>query len=166
MLAKLTSKNQLTLPKSVTDQLGSVQYFDVQLQAGQVLLTPVRIQRGDAVRAKLAELSLDDQSIAAALAWGRSAAADGPNAASRSVAKPVGKSVGRSVARSVAESAPKRIAEQRSQGTAKRTAPAAAAKPSAERKSTTAARKAMNVGAEADKAPGGARRKSTGRNAA
>lgn len=162
MLAKLTSKNQLTLPKSVTDQLGSVQYFDVQLQAGQVLLTPVRIQRGDAVRAKLAELSLDDQSIAAALAWGRSAAADGPNAASRSVAKPVGKSVGRSVA----ESAPKRIAEQRSQGTAKRTAPAAAAKPSAERKSTTAARKAMNVGAEADKAPGGARRKSTGRSAA
>ena len=56
MLAKLTSKNQLTLPKSVTDQLGPVQYFEVQLQAGQVLLTPVRIQRGDAVRAKLPEL--------------------------------------------------------------------------------------------------------------
>lgn len=69
MLAKLTSKNQLTLPKSVTDQLGAVQYFEVSLQAGQVLLTPVRIQRGDAVRAKLAELSIDDQAIDQALAW-------------------------------------------------------------------------------------------------
>lgn len=67
MLAKLTSKNQLTLPKSVTDRLGPVQYFEVQLQAGQVLLTPVRIQRGDAVRAKLAELDLGEDVIARAL---------------------------------------------------------------------------------------------------
>ncbi len=69
MLAKLTSKNQLTLPKSVTDSLGPVQYFEVQVQAGQVVLTPVRIQRGDAVRAKLAELDLGDEVFAQALAW-------------------------------------------------------------------------------------------------
>ncbi|MET0209407.1 MAG: AbrB/MazE/SpoVT family DNA-binding domain-containing protein [Burkholderiaceae bacterium] len=69
MLAKLTSKNQLTLPKSVTDRLGPVQYFEVQLQAGQVLLTPVRIQRGDAVRAKLAELDLGDAVMEAALSF-------------------------------------------------------------------------------------------------
>ena len=71
MLAKLTAKNQLTLPKSVTDRLGPVQYFEVQLQAGQVLLTPVRIQRGDAVRAKLAELDLGDDLADRALAWAR-----------------------------------------------------------------------------------------------
>lgn len=71
MLAKLTSKNQLTLPKSVTDRLGPVQYFEVQLQAGQVVLTPVRIQRSDAVRAKLAALALDDSAIEQALAWGQ-----------------------------------------------------------------------------------------------
>ncbi len=77
MLAKLTSKNQLTLPKSVTDSLGPVQYFEVQVQSGQVVLTPVRIQRGDAVRAKLAELDLGDDVLAQALSW----AVDGPSPA-------------------------------------------------------------------------------------
>lgn len=67
VLAKITSKNQLTLPKSVTQALGPVQYFEVQAKGGQIILTPVRIQRGDAVRAKLAELSLDEADIAAAL---------------------------------------------------------------------------------------------------
>ncbi|MFP5382362.1 MAG: AbrB/MazE/SpoVT family DNA-binding domain-containing protein, partial [Gammaproteobacteria bacterium] len=61
MLAKMTSKNQLTLPKSVTNALGEVEYFDVQTRDGQVILTPVRIQRADAVRAKLAALELTEQ---------------------------------------------------------------------------------------------------------
>ena len=71
MLAKLTSKNQLTLPKSVTDKLGPVQYFEVLLQAGQVVLTPVRIQRGDAVRAKLAALGLGEADVRDAVDWAR-----------------------------------------------------------------------------------------------
>lgn len=71
MLAKMTAKNQLTLPKSVTNALGAVEYFDVQTRDGQVILTPVRIQRADAVRAKLAELELNDQDIADAVAWAR-----------------------------------------------------------------------------------------------
>lgn len=71
MLAKLTSKNQLTLPKSVTAALGPVQYFEVQSRAGQIILTPVRIQRGDALRAKLAELKIDASTIQAAVAWGQ-----------------------------------------------------------------------------------------------
>ena len=29
MLAKITSKNQLTLPKSITQSIGPVEYFDV-----------------------------------------------------------------------------------------------------------------------------------------
>ena len=69
MLAKLTSKNQLTLPKSVTEPLGPVQYFEVHTQAGQIILTPVRIQRGDALRAKLAELEIDAKTIESALDW-------------------------------------------------------------------------------------------------
>ncbi len=97
MLAKLTSKNQLTLPKSVTDQLGPVQYFEVQLQAGQVLLTPVRIQRGDAVRAKLAELELGEDVVAQAMAFAAKAARPG-KAASKPVAarKPARKTVRKS----------------------------------------------------------------------
>ena len=71
MLAKITSKNQLTLPKSITNQLGPVEYFEVQIQNGQVVLTPVRIQRADAVRAKLAELDLTEKDVNDAVAWVR-----------------------------------------------------------------------------------------------
>ena len=49
MLAKITSKNQLTLPKAVTKAVGPAEYFDVEARNGQIILTPVRIQRADAV---------------------------------------------------------------------------------------------------------------------
>jgi len=71
MLAKMTSKNQLTLPKSITTQVGTPEYFEVAVKSGQVVLTPIRIQRADAVRAKLAELNLTGRDIADALAWSR-----------------------------------------------------------------------------------------------
>ena len=71
MLAKITAKNQLTLPKSITNELGPVEYFEVEIQNGQVVLTPVRIQRADAVRAKLAELDLTEQDVSDAVAWAR-----------------------------------------------------------------------------------------------
>ena len=71
MLAKLTAKNQLTLPKSITASVGQAEYFDVEARDGQIVLTPVRIQRGDAVRAKLAELGLSEPDVVAAIAWAR-----------------------------------------------------------------------------------------------
>ena len=71
MLAKVTSKNQLTLPKSVTNAIGPVEYFDVEAKDGQIILTPVRIQRADAVRAKLAALDLTEKDVANAVAWAR-----------------------------------------------------------------------------------------------
>ena len=71
MLAKLTAKNQLTLPKAVTNEVGPTEYFDVQIRNGQIILTPVRIQRADAVRAKLAALDLKEQDVADAVAWVR-----------------------------------------------------------------------------------------------
>jgi hypothetical protein len=67
----MTAKNQLTLPKSITAAVGPAEYFDVVAREGQIILTPVRIQRGDAVRAKLAELDLGEEDIAAAVAWAR-----------------------------------------------------------------------------------------------
>lgn len=75
MLAKITSKNQLTLPKSVTQAVGATEYFDVQAHGGQIILTPVRIQRADAVRAKLAELNLTDADVTDAVGWVRSGVA-------------------------------------------------------------------------------------------
>lgn len=71
MLAKLTSKNQLTLPKSVVQALGVAEYFDVEVRDGQLVLTPVRIQRADAVRAKLAALGLDGGDVSDAVRWAR-----------------------------------------------------------------------------------------------
>jgi hypothetical protein len=68
---KLTSKNQLTLPKSITREIGEVEYFEIQVQDGQIILTPVKIQRADAVRAKLADLGLSEQDVADAVAWAR-----------------------------------------------------------------------------------------------
>ena len=74
MLAKLTAKNQLTLPKRITNELGVVEYFEVETRNGQVVLTPVRIQRADAVRAKLAELDLTEETIRDAVEWARNEA--------------------------------------------------------------------------------------------
>lgn len=76
MLAKLTSKNQLTLPKAVTEAIGPVEYFNVETRNGTIVLTPVRIQRGDAVRARLAELELTTGDIDDAVAWTRQRVAE------------------------------------------------------------------------------------------
>lgn len=73
MLAKITAKNQITLPKAITKAIGPAEYFDVEMRDGQIVLTPVRIQRADAIRAKLAELELDDTDVADAIAWARAA---------------------------------------------------------------------------------------------
>lgn len=74
MLAKLTSKNQLTLPKAATAALGHCEYFDVEVRDGRILLTPVRMQRSDAVRDKLAELGIAPADVTQAVAWARRSA--------------------------------------------------------------------------------------------
>jgi hypothetical protein len=71
MLAKLTSKNQLSLPKSVTNAILPTEYFDIKVENGQIILTPVTIHRTDAVRAKLAALDLSERDIIDAVAWAR-----------------------------------------------------------------------------------------------
>ena len=103
MLAKITSKNQLTLPKSVTQAVGATEYFDVEARAGQIILTPVRIQRGDAVRAKLAELDLTDADIAGAVAWARA-----PQATPAMAAEPP-------AAHAVTPAKPKKVAAKKPQ---------------------------------------------------
>ncbi|MEK9974399.1 MAG: AbrB/MazE/SpoVT family DNA-binding domain-containing protein, partial [Deltaproteobacteria bacterium] len=69
--AKLTTKNQLTLPKRVVAEVGAEDYFDVEVRNGQIVLTPVRIQRADLVRAKLAELNLEESDLEEAVTWAR-----------------------------------------------------------------------------------------------
>ncbi len=71
MLAKMTSKNQLTLPKSIVQSVGNADYFEVEIDNGRVILTPVRIQKADAVRAKLDALGISEEDVADAVAWAR-----------------------------------------------------------------------------------------------
>lgn len=63
MLAKLTAKNQLTLPKSITNEIHATEYFDVKVENGQIILMPVKIQRTDVVRTKLATLGITEQDL-------------------------------------------------------------------------------------------------------
>ena len=74
MLAKLTAKNQLTLPKRALDSLGlapSPGYFEVEVEDGRIILTPARVSSADTVRRKLADLGITDADVTDAVAWAR-----------------------------------------------------------------------------------------------
>ena len=73
MLAKLTSKNQLTLPKAVLSDFQGAEYFEVTGEHGRIVLTPVRLTRASTVRSKLAELGLSKADVSDAVAWARQA---------------------------------------------------------------------------------------------
>jgi hypothetical protein len=72
MLAKITSKNQITLPKAVVKDYPGARYFEVQSKDGRIVLTPVRISRSEAVREKLAALGITEADVEAAVRWSRS----------------------------------------------------------------------------------------------
>lgn len=71
MLAKRTSKNQVTLPKVIVQTTGEADYYDVTVQDGKIVLTPVRLHQAEAVRAKLGELGITEGDVSAAIAWAR-----------------------------------------------------------------------------------------------
>ena len=73
MLTKLTSKNQLTLPKAVLSDFQGAEYFEVTEENGRIVLTPVRLTRASTVRSKLAELGLSETDVSDAVAWARQA---------------------------------------------------------------------------------------------
>jgi hypothetical protein len=76
MLAKKTSKNQITLPRAIVRQLPGAEYFQVTLRAGEVVLTPVRISapgaRLKAVREKIRGPGLTERDVEGAIRWARS----------------------------------------------------------------------------------------------
>ena len=71
MLAKLTAKNQITLPKAALSKLPSVEYFEVTVEDGRIVLTPARLNRADAVREKLAALGIRESDVDDAIGWAR-----------------------------------------------------------------------------------------------
>lgn len=71
MLAKLTTKNQLTLPKRIIEAVGSPTYFEVAVEDGRIVLAPAQVNAGDTVRRKLAELGITEADVADAVTWAR-----------------------------------------------------------------------------------------------
>ena len=71
MLAKLTSKNQLTLPKRIIEQFGDVRYFSVEAEYGRIILEPVNTNPLSAVREKMESLGLSEKDVQEALTWSR-----------------------------------------------------------------------------------------------
>ena len=75
MLAKKTSKNQITLPKAVVRQLPDVQYFEISVRDGEVILRPAVIsasgERLKAVRNKMQALGLSEKDVHDAITWAR-----------------------------------------------------------------------------------------------
>ena len=71
MLAKRTRKNEITLPKAIVQCVGEADYYDVTVQDGRIVLTPVRLQQADAVRAKLEALGITQGDVEGAITWAR-----------------------------------------------------------------------------------------------
>ncbi|MGC1463607.1 MAG: hypothetical protein WA802_15495 [Terracidiphilus sp.] len=75
MLAKMTVKNQLTLPKAVATRFSGVEYFEVSTDGASIVLRPLQRSRADEVRERLAQMDADvgiaEQDVASAVKWAR-----------------------------------------------------------------------------------------------
>jgi hypothetical protein len=75
MLAKKTSKNQLTLPKEIVKEFPDSEYFDVSVKERKIVLTPVKITPADmtldGIREKMAKLGIIEDDVAKAIKWAR-----------------------------------------------------------------------------------------------
>ena len=74
MLAKLTSKNQITIPKKIMDQIPKARYFEVELKDDAVILRPLRTYSTslNAIRSKAKDLGLNPDCVREAIKWARS----------------------------------------------------------------------------------------------
>jgi hypothetical protein len=76
MLAKKTSKNQITLPKEIVKVFPDAEYFDVSIRDNTIRLMPVKItpiqSSLDSVREKIKKLGLTEKDVGEAIQWARS----------------------------------------------------------------------------------------------
>jgi bifunctional DNA-binding transcriptional regulator/antitoxin component of YhaV-PrlF toxin-antitoxin module len=73
MLAKLTAKNQITIPKDVISRLPNVEYFDVSYKDGRIILKPLKVYETDleGIRSKMKQLGISENSVGEAVKWAR-----------------------------------------------------------------------------------------------
>ena len=70
-VAKLTAKNQITLPTFIMRQFPGVDRFVVTAEDGRVVLAPASIQNADAARTRLRRMGIAAADVAAAVTWSR-----------------------------------------------------------------------------------------------
>lgn len=75
MLAKKTSKNQVTLPKKALKEIPETDYFDVTTRGGVLILRPVTVgetgSRLAVIRKKMKDLGIESKDIDRAIQWAR-----------------------------------------------------------------------------------------------
>ena len=75
MLAKKTSKNQLTLPKEIARAFPDAEYFDVSVKDKKIVLMPVKITPADmnleSIRNKMEKLGITESAVGDAVKWAR-----------------------------------------------------------------------------------------------
>jgi hypothetical protein len=75
MLAKKTSKNQITIPKDIANKFPNTTYFDVVLNNNQIVLRPVKVlplESGlEKVRSKIKKLGITEKDVEEAITWAR-----------------------------------------------------------------------------------------------
>ncbi len=75
MLAKRTSKNQITLPKAIADRFPGVEYFDLRIEGDKILLAPAKIVPAgptlERVREKMKQLGIAERDVSEAIRWAR-----------------------------------------------------------------------------------------------
>lgn len=75
MLAKKTSKNQLTLPKEIVKSFPDIEYFDVTVEDRKIVMKPVKIIPADEnlerVRDKIKKLRVTEKDVSEAVKWAR-----------------------------------------------------------------------------------------------
>jgi bifunctional DNA-binding transcriptional regulator/antitoxin component of YhaV-PrlF toxin-antitoxin module len=74
MLAKITSKNQITIPKKIIEKIPDVKHFDIELKDGIIIMRPIKFYDTnlDQIRAKIKKLGLKENSVAEAIKWVKS----------------------------------------------------------------------------------------------
>ena len=75
MLAKKTSKNQLTLPKEIVREFPDTDYFDVSVKDRKIVLMPVKITPAymnlEGIRDKMEKLGITEGDVGEAVKWVR-----------------------------------------------------------------------------------------------
>jgi len=76
MLARKTSKNQLTLPKEIVGNFPGIDLFDAMVEDNRIVLTPVKVTPMtislEGIREKIRKLGIDEKDVTEAVEWARS----------------------------------------------------------------------------------------------